>query len=93
MAVTISLEVPPGMEGVARQEAREQGVLLLQGDRPGTLRCAPGCPPWRLLPALAPFTRTYLYAHETGLVEESDMGAPATGKRAAVGLRVKTRRS
>lgn len=67
MAVTISLELPSGMEGVAREEAKEQGVLLLDGDCPGTLRCAPGCPPWRLLPALR-----CVY----GLVIEAGKGPP-----------------
>ncbi|GAC1346223.1 MAG: hypothetical protein NVSMB18_27820 [Acetobacteraceae bacterium] len=31
---------------------------------------------WRLLPALAPFTRVFLYAHETGLVAELGAAEP-----------------
>ncbi|HYZ61099.1 MAG TPA: glycosyltransferase [Acetobacteraceae bacterium] len=37
---------------------------------------------WRLLPALAPFTRAYLYAHETGLTTE--IGAADPGFAAAL---------
>jgi tRNA A58 N-methylase Trm61 len=67
LAVTISLEVPPGMESVVRQEAAEHGVPLLDCDRPGILRCPPTCPPWRLLPALR-----CVY----GLVIEAAQGPP-----------------
>jgi SAM-dependent methyltransferase len=52
VAVTINLEVPPGLESVARQEAAEHGVAVLAGDRPGVLRCPPDVPPWKLLPTL-----------------------------------------
>jgi tRNA G10 N-methylase Trm11 len=50
--LTVSLEVPPGMEAVARQEAAEHGIAPLASVRPGLLRCPPGVPPWRLLPTL-----------------------------------------
>src|SRR6185312_2142891 len=50
---------------------------------------------WRLLPALAPFTRVFLYAHETGLADEIAAAEPgfAPALEAGAGLWAGSERS